>query len=156
MTRKRPLIGASEECFKAADTVILLDAYAIIAVAKDEPSTDQILGLISERKAAVVSINLAEVIDVLQRTLDIGADEVKDLISPTLGASFEVRPVDSELAWLAGDLRSSYYRRKERELSMADCCLLACAKLNGDTIVTDDRPILESAREMGLKVVALQ
>lgn len=135
--------------------MILLDAYAIIAVAKDEPSADRIIGLVSERKAAIVSINLAEVADVLQRTLDMSADEVRDLIGPTLDASFEVRPVDSELAWLAGDLRASLYKRKERELSMADCCLLASAKVNGDTVVTDDQPILESAREMSLEAVTL-
>ena len=57
--------------------------------------------------------------------------------------------------WLAAELRTKRYHRKQRLLSMADCFLLAHAITAGDDLATSDPHVAKVARHEGVAVIPL-
>jgi uncharacterized protein with PIN domain len=107
-----------------------------------------------DEDAAVVSINLAEALDVLMRRDGISAGEVRGLLGPLLQDYLAVRSPGVRHAWRASHLRQQYYRRRRAELSLADCFLVAAARA-GESVATSDPAVLEMARAEEVDVVAL-
>jgi hypothetical protein len=58
-------------------------------------------------------------------------------------------------AWAAARLRSQYYERSTRALSLADCFLLATGARLGVAVATADPAVAATARAESLEVVAL-
>jgi uncharacterized protein with PIN domain len=136
--------------------VTLLDAYALVALAADEPAAGEVESLLRRGHARVVIANLAEAIDILQRIHGLASDEVRAVLEPLLLAD-ALSGVASEApeAWLASELRARHYDRKTRALSLADCFLLAHALADEGPIATADPPLAAAARLEGLRVIAL-
>ncbi len=108
----------------------VLDASAILALLNEEPGSDAVATLLP--RAVVTSVNLAEVVGKLA---DAGMPETA--IREAIGAlGLSVVPLDAELAYAAGMLRSS---TRSRGLSLGDRVCLAVAMRLGVPAITADR-----------------
>lgn len=134
--------------------MIALDAYALVAFLADEPAHDEVKALLRE-SCIVTIVNLAESFDVLGRVYGIDEDELRRLIDPLVGDALRVDAPPAEDAWLVASLRRRYYDRRERELSLADCFLLAAASRLGASVATADPPVASAARDESLGLIAL-
>jgi len=134
----------------------LLDAYPLVALLADEPAADEVEQLLREGEASIAVINLCEAIDVCRRVRALPAADVRAVLEPLLlvGALTAVASGERE-AWLAADIRTRYYDRRARALSIADCLLLAHAAASGKRIATADPAVAEVARAEGLELVPL-
>ena len=132
----------------------LLDAFALIALAADEPAAADVELLLHRGQAATTAIGLAEAIDVLERRHAQSADILRAGLGPLLDAFVRVVSVDEALAWRAAALRARHYDRRTRPLSLADCVLLAAAGPD-DAVATGDRPLMDAAQAEGIAVIPL-
>ena len=135
--------------------MILLDAYALVALLGDEPPAAEVAALLDEGECAMTAVNLAEVVDVAGRTGRLEPGELRDLVG-TLAVSGRLRvlTVGEDSVWRAGDLRGKHYANKSSELSLAACFLLGSAGPD-DAIATADAPVARAARAEGIPIVAL-
>ena len=101
------------------------------------------------------AVNVTEVIDRLVRVGNADPRTVDAGLSGLLGTVIEVRPTDMSTAWRAAAIRARYYHRKDRDLSLADCVLIATADA-GDTIATGDGHVASTARAEGIEVLRLR
>lgn len=135
--------------------LVALDAYAVVAFLADEPARSEVEELL--RAPSVMStVNLAESLDVLGRVHGIDETELRRLVDPLL-ADDAVRveaPVGDD-AWAVARFRTRYYDRSSRDLSLADCFLLATATRLGASVATSDPAIAETVRDESLELVAL-
>ena len=135
--------------------MILLDAYALIALARDEPAAEEVDGLLRDTAgAAITSVNLFEVVDYLLRRAGWPEGEVRGGLSPLLSEAVEVLAVEYDAAWRGASLRAAHYSKGTCELSLADCILLASAGA-GDRIATPDPSVASIARALGIELVPL-
>lgn len=136
--------------------MIFLDAYALVALASGEPAADDVEAILRRPGAdpAVLSINLAEAADVLARTYGLPVTASRMALSPILGDPVRIIDGDAELAWRAASIRSEYYAKRAREVSLADCFLIGAAREN-DAIATSDPALAAVARAEGVRVEGL-
>ena len=107
--------------------MIILDAYAVLALLKGEPAAAQVGDLLRDQQARLTTVGLAEVIDHLVRRCEADEDEaVLDLAQ--LGLN-DALPVSVDIAVRAGLLRARHYHRRDRAVSLADCIAAAAAKV---------------------------
>jgi predicted nucleic acid-binding protein len=133
-----------------------LDAYPLVALLANEPAADEVEQLLRRDGGSVAIVNLCEAIDVCQRVRALPAAEIRDALQPLLLVGTLVAVASGpEEAWLAAHLRARYYDRKARALSLADCILLAHARMQGDGVATSDPAVVDVARAEGIGVVAL-
>lgn len=137
-----------------ADSLTLLDAYALLALLRGERAAEEVGGLIREGGAAVPAVNLAESVDVLTRRYEIDRQRVRSAIGSLTERALAVVPVDRSSAMRAAELRAAHYHRTRRPLSLADCILLASAGA-GDRIATADRHVLAVAGSEKVEAIAL-
>jgi PIN domain nuclease of toxin-antitoxin system len=137
--------------------LILLDAYAVIALALDEPAAAEVERLLRERTndTAVTSVNLAEIVDVLVRQGGWPETDVGVELAVLMTAAIRVIDLTAETALRAGLLRARHYVRKECDVSLADCILLASAG-EGDAIATADPAVAFVARAEGIALHPLR
>lgn len=135
--------------------MIVLDAYAIIAILVDEPASDEVADLLGRGDCAVSTVNLIEAADVLARSGRVEIARTRDAVGSLAGSSLVVVDVDERCAWRAAEIRARHYRRRESEVSLADCVLLATAVPGRDSVATPDLPVINAARAEGLDVIAL-
>jgi PIN domain nuclease of toxin-antitoxin system len=134
--------------------VIALDAYALVAFLADEPARDEVEVLLRD-SCTVTIVNLAESLDVLGRVYRIDEDESRGLVDPLLGESLVVDIPRADDAWVVASLRRRHYDRATRDLSLADCVLLAAASRLDASIATSDPGVASAAREESLELIAL-
>jgi PIN domain nuclease of toxin-antitoxin system len=135
--------------------LILLDAYAVIALLGEEPAADEVEELLRRGDCAASVVNLAEAIDVSCRVHDLALGDVRAALGALiLGGQVRVIVPDEESAWRAAGLRQSYYAKKTCELSLADCFLIGAAT-SVDQIATADEPVARVARSEGIEVFPL-
>jgi predicted nucleic acid-binding protein len=131
--------------------VIHLDAYALIALALDEPAAADVERILRDGDVAIASVNLFEVLDYLVRRAGLTEADAHAHVSLVVGDAIAVTPVTELHARRGAFLRARHYRPAEQELSLADCVLLACAG-DDDEIATADPALAAVARaeEIGL------
>jgi len=134
--------------------VILLDANALISLLRDQPAATEVSELLRKDNCAMPATCLSEVVDRLTRKHRVDADAVSMLLGPLIEEVIHVLPVDRQIAWCAGEIRSAHYDRKTRALSLADCILLASAGAE-EEIATSDRVVGLIARELEIGVIPL-
>jgi PIN domain nuclease of toxin-antitoxin system len=135
-------------------SVVALDAYALVAFLADEPARAEVAELL--RDSCVLStVNLAESLDVLGRVHGIGQEELRGLVEPLVTEDIRVEAPEEADSWAVARLRTQYYDRSTRDLSLADCFLLATAKRRGASVATSDRAVAATARDESLELVAL-
>lgn len=131
--------------------MILLDAFALVALLADESAADEVDGLLRDEACALGVVNLAEVADVSARVRDIAPERVHTAVDLLVGTgALRLVEATAEVAWRAAALRLAHYAKKTCEVSLADCFLLATAG-----IATADPGVAAVARATGLKLIAL-
>jgi predicted nucleic acid-binding protein len=134
--------------------VILLDAYALVAFVNGEPAASEVEALLRGKDAGITVLNLGEAIDVSQRTYQSSPADVANAVEPLLDRGLRVVALGVEHAWRAAELRLHHYRRRSRELSIADCFLLAAAA-RGDNIATADPAVADVAHLEDIGLIGL-
>jgi predicted nucleic acid-binding protein len=134
--------------------VILLDAYAALALLRDEPAAELVQGMVErDEEATLTLMGVAEVLDRLVRLSGISERDAT-LNLERLGLS-EPPALDATLATSAGLLRARYYQRRTRSLSLADCVAAETARRHGASLATADGPLLDTCTDEGIAVIAL-
>lgn len=135
--------------------MILIDAYALMALIGNEPAADAVEEILeSDIQCALVTVNLAEVVDSLTRVQRKPQDRVEEIVGSIINEGLKLIDVNTALAWASAAMRKKHYKPRSSELSLADCFLLA-ATTPQDKIATGDRPILRAASKEGIGVVEL-
>lgn len=133
-----------------------IDAYGLIALAAEEPAASEVEELVRGGDCRVVAVNLAETVDICVRNHGMAITRVREVLEPlTLSGILSVAVSDEAEAWLAADLRSRHYHKRQSPLSMADCLLLAHALSSGHELATSDPDLADAARSEGVTVIAL-
>jgi PIN domain nuclease of toxin-antitoxin system len=132
----------------------ILDAFALIALVRDEPAAAEVESVLRRGDAAITTTNLGEALDQLHRVDGVATSTLRDLLGPLLDEGVRLIAYDAALMWRAVELRARHYRRRGSELSLADCAVLAAAG-EGDRIVTADPPLIRSARAESIRVLSL-
>jgi len=134
--------------------VITLDAYAVLALLRDEPAAEQVQRLIeSDEQAALTLLGISEVLDYLVRLA--GAEE-DDAALDLAQLGLDVPPaLDPEMAIRAGLLRARHHDRRDRAISLADCVAAETARRLDASLATADRHLLDTCAAEGIAVIAL-
>ncbi|CAN5760166.1 hypothetical protein BH24ACT3_BH24ACT3_11200 [soil metagenome] len=128
----------------------VLDAYAVLALLKDERAADEVKALLDRRDASVTAVGAAEVVDHLVRI--VGADEEQAVLDVAQLGLIPGIDVDTALAIDAGRLRARHYDRRERAVSLADCVAAAAARVSRSALATSDPHLLDLCRDEGIRV----
>lgn len=134
--------------------MIVLDAYALVALLAGEPAGKLLAPRLEPGEVVIAAANLAESLDVLNRVHGIPVPRTSTLIGAIVNDAVKVIPLDARIAYRAAELRGTYYRRRGAELSLADCMVIASAPL-GSIIATSDAPLAAMARAEVFEVFAL-
>jgi PIN domain nuclease of toxin-antitoxin system len=134
--------------------VTLLDSFALIAFALEEPAADEVETLLRAGDAAITPVNFAEAVDVLERVEGFDSITVHEVFDPLLIGPLRVVPVDAVHGWRAGEIRARHYRRSTSALSLGDCVLLAAAAPDG-ALATSDPAVARVARSERLELIPL-
>lgn len=134
--------------------MILLDAFALVALLRGERASAMVHDLIRTGDAAISSINLAEVIDQIVRVDGVPERELHQLVDGLIAGGLTVVHTTDATPWTAARLRARHYRRRGAALSLAHCVLLASAG-HADAIATADRPVIAAAEAEGIDVLVL-
>jgi PIN domain nuclease of toxin-antitoxin system len=134
--------------------VIVLDAYAVLALLKGEAAAAQVRGLLTgDRRSSLTALGVAEVADHLVRLG--GADgDVAALDLAQLGL-VDGMTVTADLALRAGLLRARHYHRRDRAVSLADCVAAETARAHDAVLATADPHLLDMCRDEHIAVIAL-
>lgn len=134
--------------------MILLDAYALVALMAEEPATEKVRELLSEEGAAITTANLAEAAYILERKHDFAVERFRTRLAAVPAKVLRVVPLDERQTWRAAQLRVAHYHRTKCPLSLADCVLLASVGPD-DRLATADPHVLAAADREGLATVPL-
>jgi predicted nucleic acid-binding protein len=134
---------------------VLLDAFALIALLRDEPAANEVETILRRGEAAMSAVNLAEALDVMQRVDGVDRPRLDELTVPLVRESVALLAVDERTARDGADIRARRYHRTRAPLSLADCLLLAAARNADATIATADRPLAAAARTEDIEVSVL-
>jgi PIN domain nuclease of toxin-antitoxin system len=131
----------------------VLDAYAVIAALVGERARAEVEPLIGGGMLAAP--NAAEVLDVCVRVHGNEEDAVRERLGWLIAGGLDVPSLDTRVALAAGALRARYYRRRQCEVSLGDCCALALAQDRQAALATSDPALASVARLAGVDVIAL-
>lgn len=133
----------------------VLDTSAVVAFLTGEPGGPRVREVLEQPVVSYLcAVNLAEVFDVLgRRTGDV--DLVERQMDLLLHAGLDVVAADETLGRTAGQLRAECYRRRSRDIALADCFALATTIRLGGPLVTSDRSLAEVARSKATDVVLI-
>ena len=134
---------------------VLLDAFALIALLREEPAADEVETVLRRGEAAMSVVNLAEALDVLQRVDGVDRARLDAVTVPLLHESVALLAVDERTARDGADVRARRYHRARAPLSLADCLLIAAARGAQAAVATADRPLANAARAEGVEITAL-
>jgi PIN domain nuclease of toxin-antitoxin system len=134
----------------------VLDAYALLGYLLDTSLAELVEPLLREDNPATISaLNLAEVVDRLVRLTGQSESMVLDRIESLLDTGISVEPIDLRLGIQAGALRARHYRKRDSDVSMADC--VACVTAIGLRLplATADPCLAAVARTEGVAIIPL-
>jgi predicted nucleic acid-binding protein len=133
----------------------LLDSNALISLLRREPAGPEVAGLLRSRECATPTTCVTEVVDIMLRVSGADPERLSERLGALLDESVDVLELGTSAAWRAGRLRAEHYDRKDTDLSLADCVLLANAGPD-DEIATSDHAVAVTARRLGIDVIPLQ
>jgi len=135
--------------------LIVVDAYAVLALLKAEPASQQVRDLLDDtHDARLTTLGVFEVVDHLVRLAGASEDEAA-LDLAQLGLA-DPDPLDAELAVRAGMLRARHYDRRNRAVSLADCVAAETARTYDGSIASADPHLLDMCRDEGIGVIPLR
>jgi uncharacterized protein with PIN domain len=134
---------------------VALDAGPVVSLLLDDPAAGDVAQELRHAGPLRISVvNVAEIVDVLRRVHRVSAAETSRAVDRFLDEVAQPVTASREQATLAADLRARHYHRRDRDLSLADCFVIAAAR-PGDAIATSDRAVAQVARAEGMDVLAL-
>ena len=134
--------------------MIVLDAYAVLALLKDEPAAAPVRQLLHrDPDASVTVLGVAEVLDHLVRVA--GASEEDAALDLAQLGLVEPHPLDAAVSMRAGLLRSRHYHRRVRAVSLADCVIAESARTASAPVVSSDPHLLDMCKAEGIDVMPL-
>jgi PIN domain nuclease of toxin-antitoxin system len=134
--------------------VTVLDAYAVIAYLRGEPSSTEVAGLL-RAPALLTSVNAAEVCDQMVRVFGADPDEIEADLALLCHAGATMLPVSYELGMEAGRIRARRYHRDRAAVSLADCVAASAALASHRPLATCDPALAAVLRAEGGEVHAL-
>jgi PIN domain nuclease of toxin-antitoxin system len=129
----------------------LLDAFALIALLRDERAADDVQRLVAAGDASMSVVNLAEVGQKVIRADALQPDELDHILD---ALPLTIVPFTRAHALRTAELRALHYDRRESAVSLADCCLVAVAT-PADRVATADPAVLRMARAEGFETIEL-
>jgi ribonuclease VapC len=123
----------------------ILDASALLAVAKEERGGERVLEII-RRGATINAVNLAEVAAKLADE----AETFEEVAERLQAFAFDVVAFDHQQALVAGELRR---RTRHLGLSLGDRACLAMALVRAGHVVTADRAWAEFDLGVAIEVI---
>jgi PIN domain nuclease of toxin-antitoxin system len=132
----------------------VLDAYAVIAYLRGEPSSSEVASLLRE-PSHLAAVNAAEVCDQMVRVFGSNPDAVEGDLALLCHAGMNLLPVSPDLAIDAGRISARHYHRERSAVSLADCIAAATALACQQPLATSDPALAEVLRAEGGKVHAL-
>ena len=134
--------------------MIVLDAYAVLALLTGEPAAAPVRKLlVGDRDASLTVLGVAEVLDHLVRLVG-ASDEDAALDVAQLGLA-EPAPLDAATSMKAGLLRARQYHRRDRAVSLADCIAAETARAAAAPVASSDPHLLGMCRDELIDVVPL-
>lgn len=103
----------------------------------------------------ISAANVAEVVDVTTRIYGNDPETARERVRWLVAGGLLIIDVTDELAMTAGELRARWYDRRSRPISIGDCLALATARDRLDRLATADPALADTARHVGVEVVAL-
>ena len=132
----------------------VLDAFAVIALLKDEPAAADVAILIAaEPPPALTALGVAEVLDHLVRLM--GVDEEEAVLDLAQLGLAEPHAVDGDTASRSGRLRARHYHRRDCAISLADCVAAEVARRAGTPLATSDPHLLDTCHDEGIPYLVL-
>lgn len=131
--------------------MIVLDAFAVLALLKGEPAASEVLGLLDG--ARLTSMGLAEVVDHLVRA--VGNDEDDVMLDLAELGLLDAVPIEAEDGVRAGLARAEHYHRASCAVSLIDCVAAEVARRRSETLATADPHLLDLCHTIGVAVIAL-
>jgi predicted nucleic acid-binding protein len=131
--------------------VTVLDAYAVVAYLRGEPSGDEVARLL-RTPTSLTAVNAGEVVDQLVRTYERDPDDVHADIALLANAGMGILPVTPDDGLAAGRLRARHYHRQYCAVSLADCVAANAALAGGVPLATSDQPLAALVRREGGKI----
>lgn len=132
----------------------VLDAFALVALMLDEPAAAEVEALLRRGDGVITTTNLGEALDQLHRVHGATLKALSAQLTPVIGEALGILAPTPALTWRAVELRARHYRRRDNQLSLADCVALAAAG-PGDRLATADPPLARAAVAEGIELVAL-
>jgi PIN domain nuclease of toxin-antitoxin system len=136
--------------------LILLDSSALIAVLAGEGAAGTVQQILRGGKAAIATMNLAEVIDVLVRVFGNELDAIEAVLVPLLATSLPVVPIGEAEARRGAEIRISLYHHRTSPLSLADCLLLGTGLTLRAAVATTDELLARAGDALDLEVIKLK
>ena len=134
--------------------MIVLDAYAVLALLKGEPAAPQVRVLLEgDDRSCLTAVGVAEVVDHLVRLSGASEDDAA-LDLAQLGLA-DALAVDTAVGLRAGLLRARHYHRKNRAVSLADCVAVEAARANDAPLASADPDLLDVCRDEDVRVMPL-
>jgi PIN domain nuclease of toxin-antitoxin system len=128
--------------------VTVLDAYAVIAFLRGEPSAGEVAELL-HGPTILTSVNAAEVIDQMVRVYGCDQDAVEADLALLSHAGMTVQAVTHELGMEAGRIRARRYHRDRAAISLADCVGASAALAARGPLATADPALATVLRAEG-------
>jgi predicted nucleic acid-binding protein len=126
----------------------VLDAYAVIAYMRGEPSSAEVAGLL-RAPTRLMAVNAAEVCDQMIRVFGSDPDAVEADIALLCHAGMGLEPVSAEIAMEAGRIRARRYHREHCAVSLADCVAASAALAYREPLATADPALADVVRAAG-------
>lgn len=139
---------------RPAGSVILLDAYALIAFLTGGPAAPQVRSILRDGDTGVTAPNLVEVLDVSARIRALPIDRAIEILEPLFGEVLTIVPLDLPEAQRAAEIRAEHYHRSSRPISLADAVLIAVAG-SGDHVATADPDVIAVAQAERIGTIPL-
>ena len=156
LSELRAAMRSEDDFSRSAPTVMaVLDAFALMAFLTGEDAAAKVEVELRNGRAVISAVNLAEVVDILVRRLEIPEAQVLDGLRLAKSGGLTVVAADEPIGELAGRLRSRHYDRRVSPLSLADCVALATSLALDTTLVTGDGPLAVAAEAEGAGTVSL-
>lgn len=133
----------------------MLDAGPVVSLLLDDAAAAEVAEALADGERARISVvNVAEVLDVLRRVHRTEPGAASNAVARFLDEAAEPVAATRELAERAAEVRARHYHRRDRDVSLADCFVVATAGPE-DTVATSDLAVARVARAEGLEVLAL-
>jgi PIN domain nuclease of toxin-antitoxin system len=134
--------------------VTVLDAYAVIAYLRGEPSAAEVAQLM-HGPSLLTSVNAAEVCDQMVRVFGADPDAVEADLALLSHAGVTMLAVSQKLGVDAGRIRARRYHRERAAVSLADCVAASAALASKRPLATADPALAAVVRAEGGQVHSL-